>query len=627
MAYTTNQAIAALNCYLGISDSDKEIIPKTKNRGFIYTLDSGEKVVIFVYPIVHKQDNTKNYFDTRDSGALERGITWNYSIKNKMKYFCLGINDSVDKYKDYVFSLECSEHVIEILSGTKNGTRNGPGNQIIIPNDYTPKKSFERITNKIGTYISVIRKDKLIDYLTAWDNRPYMVDAAEVELSMKSVLEEYEALDLDSRKQAFISWMKTLIKPEGKPYGGQPYSEGVIASYANALANAGERLDGFTCENKNFFCFTDDVKFTQAETAAKKASNYEEIDKKYINHGLSAAFKQYHDFLSSLQPEEEEEMESNKELKTCQEIKRNPRTITIHPLNFIIYGAPGTGKTYSTAEYALAIIENRPVDIAKKTVAERIEVMKKYNELVNKGQIVFTTFHQSYGYEEFIQGLRPDTSAEHMSFKTIDGVFKHISDVALNDNDNNYVIIIDEINRANISKVFGELITLIEDDKRWGEVNETCATLQSGDVFAVPNNLYIVGTMNSADKSISLIDAALRRRFSFIEQQPDDSLVSDPVLRKVLHEMNIILARELDSTDLLVGHSYFMNKGVDDLCGILNNNIIPLLYEYFYDNRKKVASVLNEVISKAGADIEIEDSVIGRLSAKTKGNTDDSEQV
>lgn len=179
--------------------------------------------------------------------------------------------------------------------------------------------------------------------------------------------------------------------------------------------------------------------------------------------------------------------------KTCLEISREPRKNKIHPLNFIIYGAPGTGKTYSTAEYALAIIENRDVGDIRKTVSERKAVMKKYNSLVNKGQIVFTTFHQSYGYEEFIQGLRPDTSSEHMSFKTVDGVFKHIADIALNDRENNYVIIIDEINRANISKVFGELITLIEEDKRWGEVNEICATLLSGDVLQYQITCILLG--------------------------------------------------------------------------------------------------------------------------------------
>lgn len=313
--------------------------------------------------------------------------------------------------------------------------------------------------------------------------------------------------------------------------------------------------------------------------------------------------------------DEDNEMEEQK-LKNCLEVKRSERINAIHPMNLIIYGAPGTGKTYSTAEYALAIIEDREVDLTKKTVDERKEIMAKYNEFVRKGQVVFTTFHQSYGYEEFIQGLRPDTKSEKMSFKTVDGVFKRIADVALNDEENNYVIIIDEINRANISKVFGELITLIEDDKRWGEINETCATLQSGDVFAVPNNLYIVGTMNSADKSISLIDAALRRRFDFVEQKPEPELIEDIQLRTVLEKINSKLADELDSSDLLIGHSYFMNKSEKTLPSVLNNNIIPLLYEYFYDNKKKVASVLDYSIG--GINIEIIDDKLGRLSVKKK---------
>lgn len=297
--------------------------------------------------------------------------------------------------------------------------------------------------------------------------------------------------------------------------------------------------------------------------------------------------------------------------KTCLEVVRAPRVNLIHPLNFIIYGAPGTGKTYSTAEYALAIIESRAVDTRRKSYEERKAVMAAYNDYVRKGQIVFTTFHQSYGYEEFIQGLRPDTKSGKMAFITVDGVFKRIADDALDNHEKNYVIIIDEINRANISKVFGELITLIESDKRWGEVNETCATLQSGDIFAVPNNLYIVGTMNSADKSISLIDAALRRRFEFIEQYPNVSLVDDPTLRNVLSKINTILADSLESSDLLIGHSYFMGKTVDDLCAILNNSIIPLLYEYYYDNKKKVIGVLTDALKDLG--IKIVDDKISRV--------------
>lgn len=342
-----------------------------------------------------------------------------------------------------------------------------------------------------------------------------------------------------------------------------------------------------------------------------KSSLQSTLDSVFADESESVAYT--HDDMSSKDVLDDEIVEDRK-LKNCLEVEREPRTLKVHPMNCIIYGAPGTGKTYSTAEYALAIIENRAVDRNKKSPSERRLTMKAYNDYIKKGQVVFTTFHQSYGYEEFIQGLRPDTTYDRMSFKTVDGVFKCIADAALNDAENNYVIIIDEINRANISKVFGELITLIEDDKRWGEVNETCATLQSGDVFAIPNNLYIVGTMNSADKSISLIDAALRRRFSFVEQRPDVDLVEDAVLQSVLRKLNNLLADELESSDLLIGHSYFMNKSADDLCSILNNNIIPLLYEYFYDNKKKVASVLKEATD--GADIEIMDDKIGRLRVK-----------
>ena len=285
----------------------------------------------------------------------------------------------------------------------------------------------------------------------------------------------------------------------------------------------------------------------------------------------------------------------------------------IHPLNIILYGAPGTGKTFSTAEMALAIIEN------KKTypVSTRASIMAKYKKYVDNGQIVFTTFHQSYGYEDFIQGLRPVTTSGGMEFKPIDGVFKMIADRAMLDDANNYVIIIDEINRANISKVLGELITLIEDDKRWGELNGLSVTLPSGETFAVPNNLYIIGTMNTADKSISLIDTALRRRFRFYEVTPNHSLITNEKLKCVLERLNKGLVAEFESTDLLIGHAYFIGKTEDDLCDIMNYSIIPLLYEYFYDNSKKVEKLLRDVLAEMP--YEVKNTLVGRIRIVKKG--------
>ncbi len=304
---------------------------------------------------------------------------------------------------------------------------------------------------------------------------------------------------------------------------------------------------------------------------------------------------------------------------TCESVKVTlpevpKRTRKTFVLNSILYGAPGTGKTYATAKYALAIIEGKA--LSEYSSVPREEIMKKYNQLIKDKQVVFTTFHQNYGYEDFIQGIRPDTSTKEMHFKTVDGVFKKIAEAAMASPEKDFVIIIDEINRANISKVFGELITLIEEDKRWGEENAVSVTLPSGETFAVPNNLYIVGTMNSADKSISLIDTALRRRFEFVEFVPDLTTIDDDTLKEVLKKINNGISKELNSTDLLVGHSYFINKNVDDICNIMNRSIIPLLYEYFFDNKNKVEVQLKSALEDL--DVEIVSNTMGRIKIKKK---------
>lgn len=299
-----------------------------------------------------------------------------------------------------------------------------------------------------------------------------------------------------------------------------------------------------------------------------------------------------------------------------QDIKRTPRINKLHPLNQIIYGAPGTGKTYSTVEYACAIVENRPINEAAMDDNERKALMERYQQYLKEEKIVFTTFHQSYGYEEFVQGIRPIPDSGELKFQISDGIFKKIADRAIRDQIGNYVIIIDEINRGNISKIFGELITLIEEDKRWGELNQMMVSLPLEGKFAVPNNLFVIGTMNSADKSISLIDAALRRRFEFIEMAPRPEMISDSILRKVLISLNTYLKKELRSTDLLIGHSYFIHRSAEDLPAIMNRNVIPLLYEYFYDEEAKVRKALDCL---NGTDFEPDSTAAGRIRIRKKG--------
>jgi len=266
------------------------------------------------------------------------------------------------------------------------------------------------------------------------------------------------------------------------------------------------------------------------------------------------------------------------------------RTRTKYPLNRIFYGAPGTGKTHSTAIHSVAICMDKP--LSEFVSMKREELMDIYNNLVSNGRISFVTFHQSYGYEDFVQGIRPDTSSPEMSFVLKDGALKTIAQKAMKNPNQDYVMIIDEINRGNISKIFGELISLLEEDKRWGEVNELRAILPSGEPFALPNNLYLIGTMNSADKSISLIDAALRRRFEFVEVVPNAEMIDNPTLKQIFSRLNEALVGELKNTDSLIGHSYFMNRSEDDVEEILNNKVIPLLYEYLYDVQNDVERIL-----------------------------------
>ncbi|QJD81626.1 McrB family protein [Spirosoma rhododendri] len=170
----------------------------------------------------------------------------------------------------------------------------------------------------------------------------------------------------------------------------------------------------------------------------------------------------------------------------------------------------------------------------------------------------------------------------------------------------NYVLIIDEINRANMSRVFGELITLLEDDKRLDEPNELTITLPSGEPFSIPPNLYLIGTMNTADKSLALLDIALRRRFEFIYQKPDSNLLQSPA-REILDRLNSAIRANHKSADFLIGHAYFIGKS--DLASVFNNRVIPLLMEYFNGNTKTVAKLLGEAGITANPD-EITDQLL-----------------
>jgi len=367
------------------------------------------------------------------------------------------------------------------------------------------------------------------------------------------------------------------------------------------------------------------------------------------------------------------------------------------PLNQILFGAPGTGKTYEAKRLAVEII-NGEKD------RERDEILKEYEELVEAEQIVFTTFHQSLSYEDFIEGIKPEVDENNNIFYEVkDGIFKQLcqnaspknttnfSDayqklqdvleekdsielktptynkpfsISLNRNGNltlltgpdkkdtgtltkanllkqlegtdvfyawegyfkgvikylesefgfnesktenkkNYVLIVDEINRGNVSAIFGELITLLEDDKRKGNKEEIKANLPySNKPFSIPNNIYIIGTMNTADRSVEALDTALRRRFSFVEVLPNPELAKslssykEVELDKLLGAINNRIEVLIDK-DHQIGHSYFIGiNSLEDLKLAFKDKIIPLLEEYFYTDFAKIGLILGEKFIK-----------------------------
>ena len=215
-------------------------------------------------------------------------------------------------------------------------------------------------------------------------------------------------------------------------------------------------------------------------------------------------------------------------------------------------------------------------------------------------RFVFTTFHQGYSYEDFIEGIKPvlEENDGQLQYQIEDGIFKRLCLKAESDPQNKYAIFIDEINRGNVSAIFGELITLIEADKRKGAANELTVILPySKRSFSVPSNIDIYGTMNTADRSVEALDTALRRRFSFVEMLPDASKLENKQIEGIdlallLNTLNERIEVLVDR-DHTIGHAFFMNvETLSDLRSAFANKIIPLLQEYFYGNYRKMEMVI-----------------------------------
>ena len=263
----------------------------------------------------------------------------------------------------------------------------------------------------------------------------------------------------------------------------------------------------------------------------------------------------------------------------------------------ILHGPPGTGKTRLALGAALALAGR--ADALNSTPDQRATAQA---ETLRDGRIHMVTFHPSYGYEDFVEGFKPDLSATGPGLTLVltDGVFHTLCDQAIARPDETFLLIVDEINRGDLPRIFGELVTLLELDKR----GLPLALSVSRRTFAVPPNVRIIGTMNTADRSISHLDAAVRRRFAFLPVGPDPDAVSGTVgpldLAQFFESLNTRIARHLDA-DHQIGHAYLLRNGEpiateDDLAAAFHHEVIPLLEDYCLGRADLLHRILGSLV-------------------------------
>lgn len=585
--YTARDALETYYSYLGNSITNTSIVDNTQKRGRLLEFSNGEKAYVFICPIVHKQDNSKNYIDTRDSGARGRKITWDCAKANNTKYFCLAVNDRVEKYRDYIFSLECDEQQIAVLSGTVNGVRNGRGNQIIIPNNFVPGKKFERIQNNLEVYISAIHKDVFTEYVKYFDNNPYSQSELQV-----------ETLDPEQQEKRFRIWLKSLTGESGTAY-----DTGTIDNYITHMKEGYTRFGAYENHDSIF-------SIQEAESVSKYLQNlinnqdFLRFDRDSSNN-CSNGLKKYIVFLGF-------------------EFASYYTTVKAeYPLNLIVFGAPGTGKSFALKEYAKKLLNG------------------------DKSRMERVTFHSDYTNAQFFGTYKPVTdNTGEIRYEFVPGPFMRIYIAAIKNsmtgnNPKAFLLIIEEINRARMAAVFGEIFQLLDRDECGVSEYPVCAPEELRKYLAdelggfpndykyimLPNNLFIWATMNSADQGVYPMDTAFKRRWDFryigIDENEDKIHGLTVVLPKEGGEETIIwnqLRKAINAKllkvcrvneDKLLGPFFLSGKVLSaDEQGRLNNDVFIKAFEskvlmYLYEDaaRRFRNRIFDEQFSEKYSDV------------------------
>lgn len=461
MAYTSKDAVKTFLEYLEITEEQIEYISDTKSRGIIF-----EDKVIFISPVSYSEYNDKGFFDTRDSGAKERFITWLYARERKLKYFCVAVHNIVERYKDYIFSLECSEKQIQNCSGKVTfNEKERTGTQIVIPRTFKPKKDFERIRTEYGFYISASKRKHFLNYMEIFDNRPY---------------------EIDIKNEYMEEKIENIPHPHNRIIFGAP---GTGKSHK--------------LEEQQQKCFGDNyerVTFHPNYSYAQFVGTYKPV-MKTNNNPLGDYEKKVIKILS------DEKITPSEKYKMLYQSGLN-----VSALCGLI------GLTTGVTDFTTIKADG--------TISEKDHTLMSG---VGKNMNPYAT-------------LKTLDKESEITYSYIPGPFMRVYVNAKKNPKKNFLLLIEEINRANVAAVFGDVFQLLdrksdgtsqypiaasEDQKNY---LESCGI--NDDEISIPSNMYIWATMNSADQGVQPMDAAFKRRwdFEYIGIDDNEESVKDYVL-------------------------------------------------------------------------------------------------
>lgn len=568
MSYTARDALKTAYDYLKINKENVEIIENTNDRGIVYDF-GGIKSVIFIYPISCKKSkngkSSQSFFDTRDSGAKERKVAWEYAKDKKIKYFCFGFNEDQDRFRNYVLSLESDEESISNISFRKSENSNATGTQVNIPNDFCPDGKFIRIKTPKGFYISAIKKDYIQEYLRLFDNRPYLNDDEEIQQ------DNNQNHDFERNRIIF-----------GAPGTGKSYT---------LNKEKGELLD--KCKN-NF----ERVTFHPEYSYANFVGTYKPV-MTTTEYNVSENSEKILKILTD-------------KSKTAQE-----------KYDLLYDEFKGNGLT------RLPLLLGLYTDEAFKT--------KKQNGSESSGD---NSVERNHGrairpYVNLYTGTR---KTEEISYEYVPGPFMRVLAKALKsgmtDSPEPYLLIIEEINRANVAAVFGDVFQLLDRDSNnvseyeISTSKDMCMYLAKElgvdesevETIKIPDNMFIWATMNSADQGVFPMDTAFKRRWDFTYLGIDDAedtmeasikdkkytfgigddarLVSWNDIRKAINNELSNETYRINEDKLLgpyfISSSVLLNASNDEFLKVFKNKVLMYLFEDavkqrrspFFDNCK-----------------------------------------